>query len=116
MSPEEKDPAYLLDMLLAARDVASFVEGRTYDDYLSDRKLRLAVERVLEIVGEASRRVSPRFKDAHPEMSWRDYVGLRNVLSHDYDNVQHDLIWAIATTRVPELIARLEALVPPEES
>jgi uncharacterized protein with HEPN domain len=109
MSPEEKDPAYLLDMLQSARDVASFVEGRTLEEYLRDRKLRAAVERGLEIVGEAARRVSSSFKQAHPEIPWRDVIGLRNVLAHDYGEIDQDRLWETATKKVPELIRGLEA-------
>jgi uncharacterized protein with HEPN domain len=116
MSPEERDPAYLLDMLLAARDVSAFVEGRTFEQYLENRQLRLAVERGLEIIGEASRRVSASFKASHPEIPWREVIGLRNVLAHEYGEVKQDRIWEIATRSVPGLIRRLEPLVPPESS
>jgi uncharacterized protein with HEPN domain len=111
MSPEERDAAYLLDMLLAARDVASFVAPVTLEEYLGDRVRRLAVERGLEIIGEASRRVSVSFKAAHPEIPWRDVVGLRNVLAHEYGEVKQDRLWDIATKSVPELIRHLERFV-----
>jgi uncharacterized protein with HEPN domain len=67
MSLERDDRAYLWDMLTAARAVVSFVQGRTLEDYLGDLLLRSAVERQVEIIGEAARRVSREFQDAHPE-------------------------------------------------
>lgn len=79
MSPERDDLAYLWDMLTAARAVVSFVQGRTLEDYLGDLLLRSAVERQVEIIGEAAR-VSREFQDAHPEIPWRPVQAQRHVL------------------------------------
>jgi len=54
-----------------------------FAQYMDDRKLQLAVERSLEIIGEAARRVSPVFRESHPEVPWRRIIGLRNVLAHE---------------------------------
>jgi uncharacterized protein with HEPN domain len=62
MRPEERDPGYVWDMLDAARLIREFTTDVTQDEYLKDRKLQLAVERALEIIGEAARLVSPPFK------------------------------------------------------
>ena len=71
MSAPKDDRAYLWDMLTAAQAVMAFVQGKTLDDYLDDLMLRSAVERQVEILGEAARRVSPAFQDLHPEIPWR---------------------------------------------
>ena len=63
MTAPKDDDAYLWDMLTAARAVETFVRGRTDADYLADLMLRSAVERQIEIIGEAARRVSPAFQD-----------------------------------------------------
>lgn len=75
--------------------------------------MKLAVERSLEIIGEAASRVSNEFRDAHPEISWKGMKGLRNVLIHEYGEIKHERIWVVATERVPDLIKLLEKLVPP---
>ncbi len=67
MSLEKDDRAYLWDMLTAARAVVAFVEGRTLEEYIIDLMLRSAVERQVEIVGEAARRVSREFQAMHPK-------------------------------------------------
>lgn len=89
MRPEERDPAYLWDMLEAARAASDYTENLSLEEFLATGKeadiIRLAVERQLEILGEAARRVSSQFREAHPELPWREIVGLRNVISHDYD-------------------------------
>ena len=117
MRPKERDPAHLWDMLEAARAVVDFTESLTLEEFLAagrDREItRLAVERQLEILGEAARRLSSPFRSEHPEISWKEIVGLRNVISHEYDKVNYTEIYRIVRQRVPELITLLEPLVPP---
>lgn len=116
MRPEERDPANLWDMLEAARAVVDFTENLALEEFLAagrDRQImRLAVERKLEILGEAARRVSSRFRDEHAEIPWKELVGLRNVISHEYDKVNYPEIYRIVRERVPDLITLLEPLVP----
>jgi uncharacterized protein with HEPN domain len=115
MRDEERDSAHLWDMLDAARAVVRFSEGLSVRQFLSDDRetVRLAVERKLEILGEAARRVSPAFREEHPEIPWRETVGLRNLISHEYDKVNYQEIFRIARQRIPELVERLVPLVPP---
>jgi len=117
MRPEERDPAHLWDMFEAARAIVDFTENLTLDEFLAagrNREItRLAVERELEILGEAARRVSSRFRNEHVEIPWKEIVGLRNVISHEYDRVNYAEIYRIVRERVPKLLERLESLVPP---
>ena len=113
MRPEESDLAYLWDMLDAARAISGFVRERTAKDYAEDRMLRGAVERHVEIIGEAAGRVSAAFREAHPEIPWRRIVAQRHVLAHEYGEIEHELIWTVATVHIPELIDALDGLVPP---
>lgn len=113
MPPNANDPAFLWDMLDAAQAIATFVESRTYRDYVGDRMLRGAVERHLEIVGEAGGRISRPFREEHPEIPWQQIIGLRNVLAHDYGEIKNDKIWAVATESIPPLIEALRPLIPP---
>jgi uncharacterized protein with HEPN domain len=98
-------------MLDAAQAVVQFVSGRTLEDYLTDRMLRGAVERHIEIIGEAARHVSSEFQNAQPHIPWRQIMSQRHVLAHDYGEIRQDLIWRVATVHVPELIAFLQPLV-----
>lgn len=115
MQPEHRDPAYLWDMLDAARAIVEFAGGVELDAYLKDRKLQAAVERQVEIIGEAARRVSQAFKDEHPEVPWRTIVAQRNVLAHEYGDIRQDRMWALVTERIPALILQVRALLPPED-
>lgn len=109
-----RDPGSLLDMLLAARDVLDFTRGKTFADYEADRALQSAVERQISIIGEAARRVSETFREAHPEIPWRAIIDQRNIIVHLYDELDQNRIWQLIGRYIPDLVTRLEALVPPQ--
>jgi len=113
MRPDERDAAYLWDMLDAAQTIREITKHQALDAYLKDRTLQLAVERALEIIGEGARRVSQPLCEAHPEIPWRPIIAQRNVLAHEYGDIRQERIWAVVTRHIPELIERLEPLVPP---
>ncbi|MEW6285588.1 MAG: DUF86 domain-containing protein [Chloroflexota bacterium] len=112
MKPNERDVSYLWDMLEAARNIGKFLTGVKYGTYSKNKMIQSAVERQLEIIGEAAKRVSNEFKEAHPEIPWKNIIGLRNILAHEYGEVRVDRIWLIATTSAKELTTLLKPLVP----
>lgn len=113
MRPEDRDAGYVWDMLDAARSVREFTQDVTREEYLQDRKLQLAIERALEIIGEAARLVSGDFKASHAEVPWKKIIGQRHVLAHEYGEVSHDRIWLVARNSVPDRIRLLQPLLPP---
>ena len=101
--------AYLLDMLLAARDALSFTEGMSFDDFVRDRRTQLSVLKAVEIVGEAAAQVSEDVRRANPDIPWREIVGMRNRLVHVYFDIDLPLVWDTVRHDLPDLIARLGA-------
>jgi len=116
MQPDQRDKGYLWDMLDAAEAVLDFVRDKTPKDYLADRMLRGAVERHIEIIGEAARHVSAELKQAYPEIPWRAMIGQRNILAHEYGEVRHEMIWNVATMRIPDLIAAIRSILVEKEN
>jgi uncharacterized protein with HEPN domain len=114
MPREERDPALVLDMIGFCQEVAEYLIGVTFENYMDLPQKRRALERVIELVGEAASRLSDTFRAAHPEILWREIIGLRNVLIHAYAGVDHRRVWQIATVDVPELVAALKAINFPE--
>jgi uncharacterized protein with HEPN domain len=112
MQPDTRDAAYLWDMRQAALEVLGFTEGATFAEYVGNRMLKLAVERGLEIVGEAARRVSIDFREAHPQIPWRQIVAQRNVLIHEYGEIEEVLVWEVIQQQLPPLVEQLESLIP----
>jgi len=108
----ERDAALLLDMLLAARDAQTFIEGLDEAAFLASRLHQNATIRSLEVLGEAAGRISAATKASHPEIPWREITGMRHRLIHGYGEVRLDLVWTVLRDRVAPLIAVLMALVP----
>ena len=113
MPPERTDAASLHDMRRAGELVVRYIAGKTRDVYEQDQLLRDAVERRLEIVGEAARRISQAFLDAHSEVPWRKIMATRHILAHEYDEIDNDIVWQIATVYVPEMLEKIRPLIPP---
>lgn len=112
MRPEDRDLGYLWDMRDAARDVVEFVNGLTFDQFCLSKITHSAVERRLEVLGEAAGRVSEAFQTEHQEISWKEIKGIRVVLAHRYGTVDLSRLWQAAIKELPELIVRLDAPVP----
>jgi len=112
MQLEERDQAYLWDMLEAAKEITAFLKGVRYDDFVRSKMIRSAVERQLMIVGEAANHVSEEFQEKHPEIPRRQIIGQRNVLAHEYGDIKVERVWAAATINVPALLKALVSLVP----
>ncbi len=70
MQPEARDLAYLWDIVDACQAICDFIRGQNYHDYTTDRKLRNAVERNIEINGEAANKVSKSFQEQYPDIPW----------------------------------------------
>jgi uncharacterized protein with HEPN domain len=111
----EADLAYLWDMLNTARELQRLATGKDRHDLDEDGGFRMAVERGLEIIGVAASRVSQELRSAHAEIPWQPIISQRNVIAHEYGDIILDQIWLVLTIRVPELIQRLEPLLPPPE-
>jgi uncharacterized protein with HEPN domain len=104
------DATSLRHIIEHGREVIEHVRGKTLHDLEADRSLPLAVTRLLEILGEASRRLSSEFRAAHPEVPWNEIAGMRNRLVHAYDEINLGVVWHTATRDVPRLLQLLEPL------
>lgn len=113
MRSNNRDIASVWDMAQAIRYIQSFTSDLTFDEYLNDVRTVSAVERQFEILGEAARRISEEFRQAHPAIGWQRIVGLRNIVTHRYDEVRQDILWTIIHSELSPLLTQLEALLPP---
>jgi uncharacterized protein with HEPN domain len=111
----ERDAAFLLDMLLAARDALSFAEDVDEAAFRKSRLHQNAVIRALEVIGEATGKVSAATQAAHPEIRWREMTGMRHRLIHGYADVDVGHVWLVLRDDLAPLIATLERLVPRED-
>ncbi len=109
-----RDDAWLLDMLLSARDAVGFAAPLTFPEFADDRLRQLAILKSVDIVGEAASRISEGTKARRPDIPWTEIVGLRSRFVKAGFAIRLDALWQAVQDDLPPLIARLEPLVPPE--
>ena len=107
-----RDDESLIEHILAAsRNLAEIVEaGR--ENFNVSWLLRSAAERQLEIIGEAAGNLSEHLQTRHPDLPVREARAMRNVIAHDYDNVDYDMVWTTISTSVPRFATALNAIFP----
>ena len=110
-----RDEASLQDILLAAREVLRFTAGFSEEQYLGNDELRRAVERCYTIMGEAVKRISPDLRTKYSHIPWNEIAGLRDVLAHGYDRIDHRRVWRSIQDDLPGLVGNLEAIDLPKE-
>ena len=102
-----------MDIIETAGAVSESAAGVEPHEYLADRTLQMAVERAVEIIGEAASRVSESFKADHPEIPWRQIVAQHHVIAHEHGEIKQERLWLVASRDVPILVRQLEPLLPP---
>ena len=110
-----RDAAYLLDILIAAREAREFSTGLSREQFEGSTLHQHAITKTLEIIGEAARKISEQTRDAHPEVPWQDIIAMRHRLVHEYFRIDLEKVWDAVQNDIPELIRLIEPLVPPEE-
>lgn len=111
MQKQKDDTIPLRHALDAAKKAVSFLNDRTRTDLETDEMLGFAVVRLLEIIGEAAKLVSPDLREMHPEIPWSAMVGMRNRLIHGYFDVNYDVVWDTVKSDFPPMIDDLERLL-----
>jgi len=94
----------LLDDICEALDrIEQYTSSMSFDVFSKDRKTVDAVVRNLEIIGEASNRLSADFRDGHPEIEWHKVIGLRHRIVHEYFGIDLQIVWQILQKNLPSL-------------
>src|SRR5437588_5898849 len=106
---EAEQRGRLRDILDSAQRVSAYVADMSWEQFAGDTLTQDAVLRRLEIIGEATRHLKDATRNAIPELPFDKIRGLRNIVAHDYENVNLRTIWEIATVNVPDLIRILDS-------
>jgi uncharacterized protein with HEPN domain len=105
----DTDRDALQDIRDAIARVLRFVDCLDLDGFVADDKTFYAATRCLEIISEATRRLSPAFKARFPEIPWKDAAGSGSIYRHNYENVQERRVWATIHEALPALRAVVDA-------
>ena len=109
-----KDTIYLMHILDAVGKVNQYASVG-YEEFMSHSHWQDAVIRQLEIIGEATKRLSEEIRDQHPDVSWRRIAGMRDVLIHDYMGVDLEAVWQVTQQNIPKLEAQIQDILKEEE-
>jgi uncharacterized protein with HEPN domain len=103
-----RETQYLFDMLNAAQLALEYLQDQDEEAFYSNPMLQDAVVRRFEIIGEAAKRISSATQSTIVDIPWKDVIGMRNILIHDYDDISLRVVWQTAQEQLPVLIPILE--------
>jgi uncharacterized protein with HEPN domain len=106
----QRDEQSLLDIVDSIRLIFEYVQD--WDDFTQSIRDQDAVIRRLIIIGEATKRLSTQFREVHPDIPWKEMAGLRDVVVHDYDEVDLDRLKPVIEIKLLEVLHQLEPLLP----
>jgi uncharacterized protein with HEPN domain len=101
---------YINDLTEACEDILSFTKGMSYSEFVDDRKTVNAVIRSLEVIGEATKNLPLSFRDAHPDIPWKQMAGMRDKLIHAYFGVDKQMVWQAIEKHIPNIFSLIKNL------
>lgn len=97
----------IADILESIENIEEYTHGMTKEEFLSQKIVKDAVVRNLEIIGEAAKNIPESFRKKHSTIEWKEIVGLRNIIIHKYFGVDYQVIWSIVEKELPTLKKKL---------
>ena len=106
----DNDLSLLIDMYIHSVNIVEFLKNINFYEFERNKILRAATERNLEIIGIAAKKISSTTQVFFTQIPWRDIIGLRNILAHDYGEIKIEKVWITAQKYIPELILELKKI------
>ena len=111
MSRDRSHADYIQDILDAIAKAEQFTAGMDYEAFARDDKTIFAVVRALEIIGEASKKVSDELKEQYSSLPWREMAGMRDKLVHDHFEVNVEVVWKSVAEDLPALKSQVQQIL-----
>jgi uncharacterized protein with HEPN domain len=105
-----RDKDSLLDIINAARQVLSYMSQVEWVEFTSNSEKQDAVLYRILVMGEATKRLSDEFRAQHPEISWKQIAGMRDVIAHEYDQLDLEVVRDVMQVKIPQLLPQLEQI------
>lgn len=102
---------YLEDILTAIEKIENYISGMSYDSFIENPMACDAVIRNLEVIGEAARNIPQSIAQKGSEIPWSRMIGLRNIMIHQYSNVDLEIVWTIVSKNIQETKPLIERLL-----
>ncbi|WP_457637354.1 HepT-like ribonuclease domain-containing protein [Oceanithermus sp.] len=99
-----RDPRlYLDDIIESCRKVARYVRGLNQDEAMRNELIVDAILRNLLVIGEAAKKLPDEWKQQYGDVEWRKIAGLRDVIAHEYFQLDEEILWDVVSNKLPEL-------------
>ena len=108
---KKDDSVYLHHIIDAFVLIEHYMDNVSHEEFLRNRLLQDGVIRQLEVMGEAARNLSEDLRNEHPQIPWRQMIGLRNRMIHAYFNVDLQIIWEIVQGDIPDLKQKMKQIL-----
>jgi uncharacterized protein with HEPN domain len=105
------DLTFIGDVLDAIKCIEGYLRGVDKDAFEENRMMQDAIMHQIEIIGEASNRISDEFQDKYPDLPWMQMRAIRNKIVHDYREVNLSVIWDTAKNNLPSLKKQIKKLL-----
>jgi uncharacterized protein with HEPN domain len=109
------DVESLIDIQQAGKRIQKFSKGISYAELEVNEEKLSAILYQITIIGEATKRLSSELYEQYPEIPWRNLSGMRNVIVHEYDQVDLDVVWDVIQHKIPDLLESLEVIISEKE-
>jgi uncharacterized protein with HEPN domain len=106
-----RDRESLIDIVESIKLIFRYVEGVNFEELATNIEKQDAILRRIIIIGEATKRLSIDFRSMHPNIPWKAIAGMRDVITHDYDEVDFDEVWMTVNENLPQLLDYITPLI-----
>ena len=106
-----RDPESLIDISTAIGRILRYTDGISRVDLETNDEKLSAILYQITIIGEATKRLSQAFRQQHSEIPWREMAGMRDVIVHEYDQLDFDVVWDVVENKLPELLRLIDPLL-----
>ena len=107
----QRDKQALMDIAIAIQQTLLYAQDINRDNLQENDEKQAAILYRLIVIGEATKRLSNEFREQYPMIPWRQMAGLRDVVIHDYDELDFDILWNVIHINLPDILPEIQAIL-----
>ncbi len=102
------DAFFVREIVNACKSIESYIDSRSKKNFMGNPMVKDAVRMMVLTIGEAANSLSQKFRDSIPVLPWKNIIGMRNILMHQYWQTDYEIVWEVASEKAPFLRKMLE--------
>ena len=110
MSARRKIKLYVQDIIISIGKIEKYTKGFKFEEFIKDEKTIDAIVRNLSVIGEAAKNIPEEVKRKYPQIPWREIIGMRNKVMHEYFGVEEQVLWKTIKDDIPVLKVMIKKL------